>query len=108
MAAGIAELRGHRLRQDAGGDRLRQARILGFREAARIDSEQQVGGAVLPFGGQPLVEARRCVDHVGLDARLVRERLEQRIDQLRFAIGIDVDLTLRHGGGRKSGTSNES
>ena len=95
MVAGIAELGGHDLLQRARIDGLREARILGLGQAAGIDGEEEIGRAVLALGRQPLVEARGGVDHVGLDARLVGEGLEQRVDQLRLAIGVDVDLALR-------------
>src|SRR5581483_11814656 len=43
-------------------------------------------------------EARRGVDDVGLDAGLVREGLQQRINELRLAVGVDVDLALSERG----------
>jgi hypothetical protein len=35
---------------------LREPGVLGFGEAAGIDREQQIGGAVLPLGGEAFVE----------------------------------------------------
>ena len=49
-------------------------------------------GLLRAFGRDALDEAVLGEDHVGLDAGLVGERLEQRIDQIRLAVGIDVDL----------------
>jgi hypothetical protein len=95
VPVGVAVLGGDLLLEHRRLHGLGQPGILGLRETAGIDGEQHVGRAVATFGGQTLVEAVGGVDHVGLDAGLDRERLEQRVDQLRLAVGVDVDLLGR-------------
>ena len=80
-------------------DGLREPCVLGLGQAACVDRQQHIGGAVGALGRQALVEARGGIDHVGLDAGLGGERLEQRVDQLRLAVGVDVHLL---GGGRSN------
>ena len=99
VIGGIAIGGGDRGLQRGGIHGLREARILGLGEAAGIDGEEQVGRAVLSFGGEALVETGGGEHDVGLDAGLLGEGLEQRIDQPRLAIGVDVDLALRQRGG---------
>src|SRR5262249_54849599 len=43
----------------------------------------------------PLLEARACGDHVHFDACVLREGIEQRLDELTLAIGGDIDHARR-------------
>ena len=97
MTLGIAELRRHHLVERLRLDRLRDAGLHRVFEAADVDRQQHVGGAVGTFGLDALLEAGACRDDVDLDAGVLGEGFEQRLDQLRFAIGVDVDLALRMG-----------
>ena len=74
-----------------------------LREIADIDGEQHVGRAVAPLGLDALDQTLLGEDHIDLDAGLVGERLEQRIDQVRLAVGIDIDLASLGGLGARRG-----
>ena len=73
-------------------DRLRDAGVGRLGEIADIDGEQDVGWAVAPLGLDALDQPLLGEDHIDLDAGLRGELLEQRIDQVRLAVGIDIDL----------------
>ena len=88
-------------------DRWRQARVLRFGETSCIDCKQQIRGAVLPFGGEAFVEPGCCENDIRLDAGLVGECFQQRIDQRRLAVRIDVDLALSDRGRPKASDSRE-
>ena len=88
-------------------DRLADAGIDGLREVANIDGEQHVRRAVSSFGGHALDQAFLGEDHIDLDAGLRGEVLEQRIDQIWLAIGIDIDLAGIFRGRRRSETSKQ-
>src|SRR6185295_17975749 len=48
-----------------------------------------------------LLESRTRRDDIDLDAGILGEGVEQRLDQLGFAIGVDVDFAV---GGRRRGS----
>ena len=95
LAVGIAVLRRHDLVDHHRLDRLGDAGLHGVVEAAEIDRQQHVGGAVGAFRLHALLEPRTRRDDVDLDAGVLGEGVEQRLDQLGFAIGVDVDLAVR-------------
>ena len=101
VSIGIAILRRHDLVDHHRLDRLGDAGLHGLVDAADIDRQQHVGGAVGAFRLHALLEARTRRDHVDLDAGVLGEGVEQRLDQLGFAIGVDVDLAV---GGRRRGS----
>ena len=101
LAVGIAKLRRHGLVDHHRLDRLGDAGLHGVVEAAEIDRQQHVGGAVGALGLHPLLEAGTGRDHVDLDAGVLGEGVEQRLNQLGFAVGVDVDLAV---GGRRRGS----
>ena len=80
-----------------GLDRLRDAGIDRFLQPRDVDGEQQVGGRVRAFGLDALLQPRACRDHVDLDAGVLGEGLEQRLDQFLLAIRVDVDLVGERG-----------
>ena len=71
--------------------RLRDALFLGRGEAGDVDGHDHVGRRVRAFGGDTLFEALVEEQHLGLDAGLGGEGVQHRLDQLRLAIGVDVD-----------------
>ena len=75
-----------------GLDRLGDAGAHRLFEPADVDGEQHVGRAVGAFGLDALLEAVGGGDDVDLDAGVLGEGVEQRLDQLGLAIGVDVDL----------------
>ncbi|MCY1401858.1 hypothetical protein D9M71_169830 [compost metagenome] len=87
-------------------DRLQDAHLLGLPEVTGIDSEQQVGGGVLPLGLDPLHQ--RCFlvgDELDLDPGLGGIGVEHRLDQLVDARGIHHHLVRRLGGTAQQGQS---
>ena len=100
VSIGIAILRRHDLVDHHRLDRLGDAGLHGLVDAADVDRQQHVGGAVGAFRLHALLEARTRRDDVDLDAGVLGEGVEQRLDQLGFAIGVDVDLAV--GGRRRS------
>ena len=72
-----------------------------FHEAAHIGCEEQVCGAVAAFLGQPLDQAIVRKHGAHRNSGLGGEGLEQRVDQGRLAIGIDIHLALRRGLGQR-------
>ena len=71
-------------------DHLADACFLRLHQIADIDGEQKIGGAVAPFRRHALDQALLGEDHVDLDAGLLGEFLEQRVDEVRLAVGVDV------------------
>ena len=92
VAFRIAVLRRHHLVEHVRLDRLRDAGLHRVLEPADVDGEQHVGRAVGALGLDALLEAGACRDDVDLDAGVLGEGIEQRLDQLALAIGVDVDL----------------
>ncbi|MNL49893.1 hypothetical protein D3C87_1728630 [compost metagenome] len=83
-------------------NRLRHACVLGFGEAADVDSQDHVRRRVGAFGLDALDEALVEEEHVRRDAGFLGEGIEQRLDQVGLTIGIDVDLAIGPGrGGRE-------
>ena len=97
----IAVLRRHDLVDHNRFNRLGDAGLHGLVDAADVDRQEHVGGAVGAFRLHALLEARTRRDDVDLDAGVLGEGVEQRLDQFGFAIGIDVDLAV---GGRRRGS----
>ncbi len=64
-------------------------------QTADVDGDQHVGRALGAFGLDALVEALRRRDQIDLDAGVLGEGLQQRLDQLGLAIAVEVDLALR-------------
>ena len=64
-------------------------------DPADVDREQHVGRAVGAFGLDALLEPVGRGHDVDLDAGVLGEGVEQRLDQLGFTVGVDVDLALR-------------
>ena len=91
----------HRLLEHCGLDRLRDAGVDRVLQPRDVDGEQHVGRRVRAFGLDALLEPGACRDHVDLDAGVLGEGFEQRLDQFLLAIRIDVDLALR---GREAGS----
>lgn len=108
VALGITVLRGDVLVHHLGFDRLGDAELLGAVEAADVDREQDVGRRILAFRLNALAETARGEDHVGLDARFLGERLQQRLDEERLAIGIDVHLAVGEGRRGANGGKHEA
>ena len=94
VTVGIAVLRRHDLVERLRLDRLRHAGLHRFVHAADIDRQQHVGRAVGALGLHALLEPGTGRNDVDLDAGIGGEGVEQRLDQLGFAVGIDVDLTV--------------
>ncbi len=87
-------------------DRLPDAGILGLHQIADIDGEQHVGRAVPSFRGHALDQTLLGEDHVDLDAGLLGEVFEQRVDEIGLAVGIDIHLAGIGGrGGEVEGSS---
>ena len=103
MAVGIAVLRRHDLVDHDGLDRLGDAGLHGLVHAADVDRQQHVGRAVGALGLHALLEPRTCRDDVDLDAGVLGEGVEQRLDQLGFAVGVDVDFAAVGRGRRDDG-----
>jgi hypothetical protein len=81
-------------------DRLADAGTHCIFKPADIDGQKHVGGARCAFRFHALFETAARRNDVDLDAGILGESLEQRLDQFLLAIGIDVDVAiLRHGGG---------
>ena len=97
----IAILRRHDLVDHNRFNRLGDAGLHGLVDAADVDRQEHVGGAVGAFRLHALLEARARRDDVDLDAGVLGEGVEQRLDQLGFAIGVNVDLAV---GGRRRGS----
>ena len=92
MAFRIAILRRARPFERLRLDRLGDAVLHRVFEAADVDGQQHVGGAVGALGLDALLEAGARRDDVDLDAGVLGEGVEQRLDQLALAIGVDIDL----------------
>src|SRR6476469_8625681 len=88
----IAVLRGYDLVQQFGLDRLGDSRPYRLLEPPDIDGEQNIRRAVGAFGLDALLEAGAGRDDVDLDAGILGERVEQRLDQFAFAVGVHVDV----------------
>ena len=82
-------------------DRLGDAGIGRLREIADIDREQEVGRAVAALGLNALDQALLGIDHIDLDAGLVGELFQQRVDQIRLPVGVDIDLSRLCGRGQR-------
>src|SRR4249920_3539626 len=86
-------------------DHLAYASLLRLHQIADIDGEQEIGGAVAPFRRHALDQALLGEDHIDLDARLLGEFVEERIDEIGLAVGVDVHLgRLASLGGMAKGT----
>ena len=71
------------------------------RQQTEFGCQQHVGGAVCPFRLHAFDQTVFCVDEVDLDARGLREVLDQRLDEIRLAIRVDVDLVGKRRDGRQ-------
>ncbi len=92
VAVRVAKARRDDLVELVGIDRLRDVRLHGIVQAADIDGQQHVGRAVGAFGLDALLEAGARRDDIDLDAGVLGESVDQRLDQFRLAIGVDIDL----------------
>jgi hypothetical protein len=92
MALRVAILRRHGFVEHVRFDRLGDPRSHRFLDASNVDGEQQIGGAVGAFSLDPLLKPGARGDHVDLDAGVLGESIEQRLDQSALAIRINVDL----------------
>jgi len=92
-------LRSYDLVQQLGLDRLGDSRPHRLLEPSDIDGEQDVRGAVRAFGLDALLEAGACRDNVDFDSGILGERLEQRLNELAFAVGVHVDIARLGDGG---------
>ena len=86
VTVGIVELGREPLRKRRRGDRLRDAHVLGGDEVADIDGEDDIDRREFALGRDALEQAIAGVEHVGLDAGLGGELVEQRLDQPGLAI----------------------
>ena len=78
---------------------LGQACRLGPVQTSCVGGDQQVGRGVAALALQPLQQGIRLAgDQVDLDAGLLGETIEQGLDQLLLARGVEIDLA---GGGRQ-------
>ena len=105
MTFRVAILRGHYLVEQGGLDRLGDTGLHRVLEPADIDREQHVGWTVGALGLDALFKTGGGRHHIHLDAGVLREGIQHRLDQLVLAIGIDIDLALR--GGERRGTDRE-
>ncbi|MCY1303884.1 hypothetical protein D9M70_536120 [compost metagenome] len=101
VAVRIAEMCRDVLADRLVDDRLGDACVLGFGQAADVDRQDHVGRRVGAFGLDALDEALVEEEHVGGDAGFLGEGVEQRLDQIGLPVGIDIDLTVGPGGARR-------
>ena len=85
-----------------------QIAVGGLDEAADVGAHDQVGRAVAPFLRQALHQTVFGKDGPDLDAGLLGEGCEERIDQGGLAIGIDIDRLCRLGRKRQRREAGES
>ena len=98
----IAEVGGDVLFKGIGLHGLQHAAFLQGVQAADVDGQHRVGGAIVA-GGLDLFQHALLGEHdVHLDPRFLGEGVEERLDQERLAIGIEVHFlvgSLGPGGG---------
>jgi len=82
--------------QHVGLDGLGHAGIHHLHQAGDVHGQHQIGGRAVALGHQTLGHALVDEGHVHRDAGLGGEGIDQRLDQFRLAVGIDVDLIRRH------------
>jgi hypothetical protein len=98
VAVRIAILGRDVLVDDVALDLLRDAAFLGFRQAGDVDRQDDVGRRVRAFRLDALHQALVEEEHVGGDPGFLGEFVEQRLDQVRLTVGVDVDFTICEGG----------
>ncbi len=99
MIVGIAKALGHVGGEHVALDGLGHARFDRFGEVLHIRGQDHVGRGAPAFREQPLGHPGVEKGDVDLDAGLGGEGVDQRLDQLGLAVGIDVDLGQRRQGG---------
>ena len=105
MALRVTQIRGDRLFQHLGLDRLQHAGFLGTDQPAGIDGDQQIGGAVLALGLDTLDQLVGLgLDQIDLDAGLLGEILVERVVRIVMARGIDIHLGGLRQGWREAGS----
>ena len=92
MSLGVAILGRYDPVEQIGLDRLGDAGAHRVLQPSDIDGEQDIGRAVGALGLDALLKARACGDDVDLDAGILGEGVEQRLDELALAVGVDIDL----------------
>ena len=101
LVARVTVLGGNIGLQDGRVDRLGHARVHHFGQARNIHGQDQIGGRPVAFRHKALDHALVDKGDVHSDAGLGGEGIDQRLDQFRLAVGIDIHLL---GQGRKRGT----
>ena len=99
LVAGVAEFGRDVGGEDVGGDGPRHARLDDLRQPRDIDGQDHVGGAAVALVLKPFDHALVDMGDVDGDPGLRGERIDEGLDQLRLAEGIDVDLIGEGGGG---------
>ncbi len=100
FALGITQIGGDILFDDGiVENRLRDTALLGLDQTGDIDRQQHIGRRIDAFCldafHQSLVEKK----NIRLYSRFLGKGVEQRLDQFRLAIGIDINLSLCPGFG---------
>ena len=91
--------RRNRLLKRRGHDRLRHAEVDRMCQRGNIHRQQKISRAALAFGLNALGEAGFGEHDIDLHAGFSREFIEQRLDQPRFAMGVEVDFLRLNGTG---------
>ena len=79
------------------GDRLGHAAFLGFHDAGDVDGKDDVCGRIRTFRLDALDKALVQEEDVGLDTSSLGELVQQRFDQVRLPVGVDVHFTVCQG-----------
>ena len=95
--------------QHIGLDGLRDTGIDDLHQAGNVDGENKVRGRAVALGLEPFGHALVDEGHIDLDPGFGSEGIDEGLDQLGLAVGVDVDL-LREGrnGGREEGKGRET
>ncbi len=103
VTARAAQVRGNRAVERRRARGLREPAVDEIEQIADVDRHQHVGGRARAFGLHALEQAVLDEHRVDGDAALLRERVDERLDQLRLAGRVQVDFVGRVRGGRDGG-----
>jgi len=106
VALRAAQVRGNRVVEHLRAHRLREPAVDEVEQVADVDRHQHVGRRLRAFRLHTLEQAVLHEYRVDLDAALLRERVDQRLDQLRFAGGVQAHFLGGVGQRRECGDGN--
>ena len=86
-----------------GVDRPSQVGVFDVRQPPDVHGEHHIGRAIGALVGEAFEHAGFGVDRVDYDAGLGGESVKHRRNQLRLAVGIDIDLAIGGGGDGERG-----